>query len=138
MSIKNLPLGIASATASGLLVQFIWEKWVANSDSLSQVVGDLVRPENPLAWNLLSAVSVALLATLLFHSLAIPGSKMQRGIYVGLTAGVLAGLISSSIWLAKIDSLGDLIWPEFPKTVVMGLLSGVVYSLFHLKQKMQP
>lgn len=69
MSLKKLPLGIASATASGLLVQFIWEKWVASPDTIAQAVSQLARPENPLGWNLLSAALVAVLATLLFHSL---------------------------------------------------------------------
>lgn len=138
MALNKLPLGIASATAAGMLVQFIWEKWVAAPDSIAQAVSQLARPENPLGWNLLSAVLIAVLTTLLFHSLAIPGSRMQRGIYVGLTAGLLAAGLSSTIWLAKMGGFSELVWPEFPKTVFMGLVAGVIYSLFHLKQKIEP
>ncbi len=119
---------------ANLAVLFGWEKTFTDN-SFGGMVAAIVRPESAFGWNLLTAFAIAGMTALLFHSLAVPGSKVQRGIYVGIAAGVLSGILSSAPWLAKIDAPTSIFWKQVPMLLAMGIVGGVVYSLFYWKQK---
>ena len=138
MNFTKLMLATAVATVAELGVDYGWQKIFPPADDLKLLISNLAAPENPLGWNILTAFSIAVLAALLFHSLAIPGSRIQRGIYVGFTVGLMSSVISSAMWLSKFDLPMGVFQREFPKTMALGLVAGVIYSLFYLKQKTEP
>lgn len=134
MSFTKTLLAILVTTIANIAVLLGWEKLFAKNDAFGTLL-NLVRPDSSLGWNFLTAFSIAGLTALLFHSLAIPGSKIQRGIYVGIAAGVLSGILATAPWLAKFDAPTDIFWKQTPMLLAMGIIGGVVYSLFYLKQK---
>ncbi len=134
MSFTKTLLAILVTTIANLAVLLGWEHFFAQKDTFGTLL-NLVRPESSLGWNILTAFAIGGMTALFFHSLAIPGSKIQRGIYVGIAAGVLGGILSTAPWMAKFDAPSNMIWKQMPMLLAMGIIGGVVYSLFYLKQK---
>ena len=134
MSFTKTLLAILVTTIANLAVLLGWEKIFVKTDGFETLLS-LVRPSTALGWNCLTAFAIAGLTSLLFHSLAIPGSKIQRGIYVGIAAGLLSGILATAPWLAKFDAPSAIFWNEMPMLLALGIVGGIVYSLFYLKQK---
>jgi MFS superfamily sulfate permease-like transporter len=134
MSFSKTLIAILINTIVNLGILVGWEKWGIKQDTPALLM-TLLRSENALGWQILTALALAGLTALLFHSLAIPGSRAQRGIYVGIAVGILSSVLSVAPWLAKFDVPNRLIFDEMPKLFTLGIVGGIVYSLFYLKQK---